>query len=93
MCASAIRYAGFKEYIYGTSIDHLVKSGWSQILISSQEVQAQSWLYGTGVKVIGSVGTEFTNPLYEWQYQDYKPCPAGCGRVNVTGGVSTCVPK
>ncbi|KAL5338382.1 cytidine deaminase-like protein [Aspergillus crustosus] len=29
MCASAIRWTGFKEYIYGTSIDVLVKHGWS----------------------------------------------------------------
>lgn len=27
MCASAIRWAGFKEYIYGTSIDTLVERG------------------------------------------------------------------
>ncbi|THY14236.1 hypothetical protein D6D02_04383 [Aureobasidium pullulans] len=27
MCASAIRWAGFKEYIYGTSIDTLVQRG------------------------------------------------------------------
>ena len=27
MCASAIRWAGFKEYVYGTSIDTLVQRG------------------------------------------------------------------
>jgi len=27
MCASAIRWAGFKEYIYGTSINTLVQRG------------------------------------------------------------------
>ncbi|CRK28731.1 hypothetical protein BN1708_004714 [Verticillium longisporum] len=28
MCASAIRWAGFREYVYGTSIDELVRRGW-----------------------------------------------------------------
>jgi len=27
MCASAIRWAEFKEYVYGTSIDKLVRNG------------------------------------------------------------------
>ena len=32
MCASAIRWAGFKEYIYGTSIDTLVQRGEYKVL-------------------------------------------------------------
>ncbi|KAJ7727223.1 hypothetical protein B0H16DRAFT_1735264 [Mycena metata] len=27
MCASAIRFSGFREYIYGTSIDTLIQQG------------------------------------------------------------------
>jgi len=27
MCASAIRWGGFKDYIYGTSIETLIKAG------------------------------------------------------------------
>jgi len=27
MCASAIRWGGFKEYVYGTSIETLIKKG------------------------------------------------------------------
>jgi tRNA(Arg) A34 adenosine deaminase TadA len=90
MCASAIRWAGFKEYIYGTTIDHLVKSGWGQILISSEDVVAASWPMGTGVKVMGCVGTEFTDGLFEWQFQGDVRCPSGCARTNSTGGTTTC---
>jgi tRNA(Arg) A34 adenosine deaminase TadA len=89
MCTSAIRYAGFREYIYATTIDHLVQVGWSQILIPSQEVIERSWLWGTGVKVLGSVGADFTDPLFEWQYQDGGACPKGCSRSKGDGG-KTC---
>ena len=90
MCAAAIRQAGFKEYIYGTSIDHLFKAGWDQILISSQDVVAASWPLGTAVKVLGSVGTEFTDPLFDWQYQENVTCPKGCERNIKKGGASIC---
>jgi tRNA(Arg) A34 adenosine deaminase TadA len=40
MCASAIRWAGFKEYVYGTSIGRLIETGWGQIDIGSPEVLA-----------------------------------------------------
>ena len=90
MCASAILQAGFREYIYGTSIDHLFKSGWGQILISSQEVVAQSWPLGTAVKVLDSIGTEFTDPLFEWQYQEKVNCPSGCHRTMGLPGTTTC---
>jgi tRNA(Arg) A34 adenosine deaminase TadA len=90
MCASAIRWAGFREYIYGSTINHLVQVGWGQITIPSQYIVEQSWILGTGVTVMGSVGTDFTDPLFEWQYQESVGCPAGCGRTNSTGGTTTC---
>ncbi|KAJ7054875.1 guanine deaminase [Mycena amicta] len=31
MCASAIRWSNFREYIYGSSIDRLIENGWGQI--------------------------------------------------------------
>ncbi|KAF4628110.1 hypothetical protein G7Y89_g10042 [Cudoniella acicularis] len=42
MCASAIRWSGFAECIYGTSIDTLVEKGWSQISLSSEDVFEES---------------------------------------------------
>lgn len=54
MCASAIRWAGFKEYIYGTSIDTLVQRGkpsflftlFFRVLISELEwfADVMTWL-------------------------------------------------
>jgi tRNA(Arg) A34 adenosine deaminase TadA len=91
MCASAIRWAGFKELIYGTTIDYLVKVGWGQILVSSQNIVSASWALGTSVTVMGSVGTEFTNPLFSWQFQEDVTCPSGCRRMKSTGrGTTTC---
>ncbi|CAK5263307.1 unnamed protein product [Mycena citricolor] len=37
-CAAAIRWSGFREYIYGTSIETLIRQGWGQIRISSAEI-------------------------------------------------------
>jgi hypothetical protein len=91
MCASAIRWSGFREYIYGTSIDTLFKFGWGGILVPSQDIVAASWPFGTAVAVMGSVGTEFTDSLFAWQFQEGVECPTGCARINtVTGGMTTC---
>jgi tRNA(Arg) A34 adenosine deaminase TadA len=90
MCAAAILQARFKEFIYGTSMDHLSKVGWGQVLISSHEVVAAGWSLGTGLNVLGSVGTEFTDPLFDWQYQENVACPMGCERKNSIGGTTTC---
>lgn len=38
MCASAIRWSGFKECIFGTSITTLISKGWSQIDLSAEQV-------------------------------------------------------
>ncbi|KAJ2899482.1 hypothetical protein MKZ38_003039 [Zalerion maritima] len=68
MCASAIRWAGFKEYIYGTSIDTLIEKGWGQIRISSIEVFRQSFDLGTVTSLIAEVLTNETDPYFFWQY-------------------------
>ncbi|KAK5111762.1 hypothetical protein LTR62_004682 [Meristemomyces frigidus] len=81
MCASAIRWAGFKEYIYGTSIDTLIEKGWGQIRISSLEVLRQSFDLGTMTRLAGEVLTNETDPLFAWQYDPGYVCPEGCGRV------------
>jgi hypothetical protein len=91
MCASAIRWSGFREYtIYGTSIDTLFKFGWGGILVPSQDIVAASWPFGTAVAVMGSVGTEFTDSLFAWQFQEGVECPTGCARINSGRGTTTC---
>lgn len=84
MCASAIRWAGFKEYIYGTTIDFLIQKGWGQIRIASSEVFRESYDLPTQARLIGEVLTNETDGLFAWQYDAEAPCPAGCAR----GGTS-----
>ena len=78
MCASAIRWAGFRELVYGTSIDTLVEYGWMQIEISSREVFQRSPAFGNDTTIVGEVLTEETDPLFAWQFQHDAACPEGC---------------
>lgn len=80
MCASAIRWAGFREYIYGSSIDTLLEKGWSQIRISSAEVFRESYNLPSQSRLIAEVLTNETDPYFLWQYDPDYPCPAGCER-------------
>jgi hypothetical protein len=89
MCASAIRWSGFKEFIYGTSIDTLLKNGWGQTRLPSHEIVEHGWSFGTGVTVMGNVASEFTDPLFAWQYREDGPCPKGCSRIHSERG-TTC---
>jgi tRNA(Arg) A34 adenosine deaminase TadA len=80
MCASAIRWAGFKEYIYGTSIDRLIELGWGQIRISSAEVFRESYDLGSYGRLMGEVLTNETDGYFSWQYDPEGECPRGCAR-------------
>ncbi|KAK3984731.1 cytidine deaminase-like protein [Cladorrhinum sp. PSN332] len=80
MCASAIRWAGFKEYVYGTSIDELVEKGWGQIRISSAEVFERSWDLPSHTKIIGDVLANETSGWFSWQFNQGAECPSGCRR-------------
>ncbi|KAE8339201.1 hypothetical protein BDV24DRAFT_165578 [Aspergillus arachidicola] len=80
MCASAIRWAGFKEYVYGTSIVTLVRKGWSQIHISSLEVFQASLDLSPQTVLMGDVLVNETDPYFLWQYDPAYPCPDGCSR-------------
>ncbi|KAF2091769.1 guanine deaminase [Saccharata proteae CBS 121410] len=80
MCASAIRWAGFREYIYGTSIETLVEQGWGQIRVSSLYIFQESFDLPDQSRLIGEVLTNETDPYFLWQYNPAYPCPAGCSR-------------
>ncbi|KAK5046655.1 hypothetical protein LTR84_007416 [Exophiala bonariae] len=90
MCASAIRWAGFKEYIYGTSIDTLIAQGWGQIRIPSIEVFAQSFDLSYPSRLMGEVLVNETDPFFSWQFNPEYPCPSGCSRAS--GGSGSCAP-
>lgn len=86
MCASAIRWANFKEYIYGTSIHQLIDYGIEQIDVASRYIYQQSYLMSrANPRIIGPISTEKTNPYFRWIYTN-QPCPNGCHHSN-----STCV--
>lgn len=80
MCASAIQWAGFAEYIYGTSIDTLIEKGWGQIRMGSMEIFRQSFDLGTTTRLMGEVLTNETDPYFLWQYDSDYSCPEGCSR-------------
>ncbi|KAL1647531.1 hypothetical protein SLS61_007357 [Didymella pomorum] len=71
MCASAIRWAGFKEYIYGTTIQHNYNAGWGVITMSSYDVFQQTrQLPGYQTVMLGQILTNETDPLFSWQYNE-----------------------
>ncbi|KAJ5523076.1 guanine deaminase [Penicillium frequentans] len=87
MCASAIRWAGFREYIYGTSIATLIEKGWRQIRIASvDDVFGASFDLPYSSRLIAGVLTDETDPYFLWQYDPTYPCPRGCSRTK--GGTS-----
>ena len=83
-CASAIRWSGFREYIYGTSIATLIERGWAQIRIPSIDVFERSFDLPNPSRLLAGVLTNETNPLFSWQFDPGAPCPAGCARVGTT---------
>ncbi|RMY54109.1 hypothetical protein D0865_04906 [Hortaea werneckii] len=84
MCASAIRWAGFREYIYGTSINTLIDKGWGQIRISSVDVFRQSFDLPNAARLIADVLSNETDPYFSWQFDPESACPDGCSRSDGT---------
>lgn len=80
MCATAIRWAGFKECVFGTNTGTLKSLGWSQVNITSQEVFDRSGEITLSTRLIGGVLEDRTDPLFQWQYDHHKECPSGCER-------------
>jgi tRNA(Arg) A34 adenosine deaminase TadA len=93
MCASAIRWSGFKDYIYGTTIQHNYNAGWGVITLSSYDVFQQTrQLPGYQTVMLGQILTNETDPLFSWQYDESYPCPNGCvKKLSATRGYIGCV--
>lgn len=81
MCASAIQWSGFREYVYGTSIDTLIRRGWGQIRIASADVFRQSYDMGATPRMLAGVLANETDGYFAWQYDPARGCPRGCRRV------------
>ncbi|KAJ5895622.1 hypothetical protein N7495_007313 [Penicillium taxi] len=80
MCAAGIRWSGFREYIYGTSIDRLIQKGWGQIRIPSVDIFEASFDLSTSTRLMGNVLVNETDPYFLWQFDPSYPCPEGCDR-------------
>jgi len=77
MCASAIRWAGFRECVYGTSAKMMVKMGWPVIDIEAKEVFERTSRLETQTALL-TAGSNEADPYLAWQYQDGESCPLGC---------------
>lgn len=89
MCSAAIRWSGFKEYIYATSADTLLETGWDQMLPVSRELFGLNKGFRSSTVLYGDVLRNETDPLLSWQFQPAYPCPKGCSR---DGDEGHCVP-
>ncbi|KEF63365.1 uncharacterized protein A1O9_01342 [Exophiala aquamarina CBS 119918] len=97
MCATAIRWAGFKDYTYGTSGKTLKSQGWPQLSLSSSELFEHTSSLPTETRIVPDVLADETDPLFRWQYDSSGKCPAGCRRARVMDTENgehgrTCIP-
>ncbi|EST06881.2 CMP/dCMP deaminase, zinc-binding [Kalmanozyma brasiliensis GHG001] len=93
MCLSAIRWSGFKEVIYGTSVRTIAENGRNQIYIPSNLVLEKSYSFGHATLMLGNVLTDETDQLFKHQFNETAPCPTGCQRQQVGNSrVRTCEP-
>ncbi|KAI9049185.1 hypothetical protein LZ554_007032 [Drepanopeziza brunnea f. sp. 'monogermtubi'] len=93
MCASAIRWSGFSECIFGTSIATLIAKGWHQIDIAAEEVFDRSEDLPSSTKLYQEVLTNETDPYFFWQYDKTYPCPKGCERTSSGSSCAVVVEK
>ena len=63
MCASAMMWAGIPRIVYGTSIETLVRKGWSQIDIDTLEIIRRTPFHQA--EVISDVLSHMTDPLFD----------------------------
>ncbi|GAA6014473.1 hypothetical protein JCM10207_001619 [Rhodosporidiobolus poonsookiae] len=94
MCASALRWAGFKEVVWATSIESIIAGGRNQIYIPSSYIVAASYSMPHTTLWYGHVLANETDPYFVYQYDETAPCPAECSRELLPGKrVSECVAR
>ncbi|EMD00491.1 hypothetical protein BAUCODRAFT_61005 [Baudoinia panamericana UAMH 10762] len=89
MCASAIRFAGFKECVYATNITARMAHGWPHPNLLCHEVFERVGTLPTRTSLIRNVLTNETDPYLLWQFDQSYPCPDQCER---NGSNGHCVP-
>jgi len=92
MCYGMQRFHRSGESIFGLSINQLNDLGWSQITVTTQEIQRKSntCAFGDGTdtsyqtRVIQGILPDEISPLFAWQFNPTAPCPTGCMRSGTT---------
>ncbi|XMA12351.1 hypothetical protein WAI453_005142 [Rhynchosporium graminicola] len=92
MCASAIRWTGFSECIFGTSIDTLIAKGWRQIDVKAEEIFEKAVDLPSTTRLIQNLLANETDPYFLWQFDEMYPCPKGCERTT-SGNTCAAVAK
>ncbi|KAK4046252.1 hypothetical protein OIV83_006231 [Microbotryomycetes sp. JL201] len=70
MCASALRWSGVKEVVWGTSIETIIKHGRSQIYLPSSLIVSASYALGHQTLWIGSILSEETDKNFAYQFNE-----------------------
>jgi tRNA(Arg) A34 adenosine deaminase TadA len=79
-CASAIRWTGFREVVFGSRRTDMVGWGWDLISISTEELFERSHMLQSRTKLLGGVLRNETDAYFRWQYDGKVECPVGCRR-------------
>jgi tRNA(Arg) A34 adenosine deaminase TadA len=69
---SSIRWAGFKEVVYGTSIGKIAEAGRNQIYIPSSYILEKSYSMGHMTLMLGNILTNETDIMFGHQVR--MPC-------------------
>lgn len=85
MCAAAIRWAGFKETLVGTSSAGLTRLGWPQMQISTAEVFDRSEHLDPKTLLFENLLSNETDTLFQWQFSERNQCPPECHRDHAKG--------
>ncbi|KHN97971.1 nucleoside deaminase [Metarhizium album ARSEF 1941] len=79
MCASAIRWAGFREVVFGSSIESLRARHWRIMTLPAEELFKYTTDLPAGrTAIVGGVLANETDPYFSWQYTRGASCPRGC---------------
>ncbi|KAG6000653.1 hypothetical protein E4U21_005256 [Claviceps maximensis] len=84
MCASAIRWGGFKELVFGSFATDLEKSGWHMMSLSAEELFGYTTDLGTRTAILKGILSNETDVYFGWQFGANRPCPEGCMKVKTS---------
>jgi hypothetical protein len=81
MCASAIRWAGFRELVFGSRTQSLKTFNWHLMTLSAEGLFEYASELPTRTAILGGILANETDPYFAWQYSKGSECPPGCKMV------------